>query len=114
MMLHYVTDNNEGVTKMNYTNIKTEALQEPVWCLAKTISELTDRNEHTEAVITLASALNAYHYIRELVDIDTAHKAIGHMIPCLDNRRTEIRNDLLEIIGRQITSAQTKVINSAF
>ena len=104
-MLHYVTDNKDGVTKMHYTNI------EP---LAADIAELTDRNEHTSAVITLASALNASHYISELLDIDTAHKAIGHMIPCLDNRRTEIRRDLLEIIGRQITSAQTKLINSAF
>lgn len=82
--------------------------------LVNQIEQLTDINDHTGAVLKLAEHLNALHYVRELLDIDEAHNAMGYMIPTLANRRTDIRNDLIEIISRQITPNENILIRSAF
>ena len=82
--------------------------------LVNQIEQLTDINDHTGAVLKLAEHLNALHYVRELLDIDEAHNAMGYMIPTLANRRTDIRNDLIEIIARQITPNENILIRSAF
>jgi hypothetical protein len=82
--------------------------------LANEIEQLTDINDHTGAVLKLAEHLLAIHYVRELLDIESAHNAMGYMIPTLANRRTDIRNNLIEIIARQITSDENILIRSAF
>ena len=93
--------------------------------LVNEIEQLTDINDHTGAVLKLAEHVNAIapstqlillssHYVRELRDIDKTHNAMGYMIPTLANRRTDIRNDLIEIIARQITSDENILIRSAF
>ena len=82
--------------------------------LVNQIEQLTDINDHTGAVLKLAEHLQAIHYVRELLDIDKAHNAMGYMIPTLANRRTDIRNDLIEIISRQITPNENIAIRSSF
>lgn len=66
--------------------------------LRKKISELTDINDHNQAVLKLALELNAKRHIKAMQGVIQIHEAIGSMPSGLIDVRSQITNELLQLI----------------
>jgi hypothetical protein len=94
-----------GKPKVNEVKDTTEII--------KKIAKLTDRNDHTGAVIELATFLNNTRAIKLLQAIETIHKIEGSMPTEISKYRSSISKDLKDNFKSKYGADASKELNRA-
>jgi 5,10-methylene-tetrahydrofolate dehydrogenase/methenyl tetrahydrofolate cyclohydrolase len=95
-----------GKQKVNEVKDTTEII--------KKIAKLTDRNDHTGAVIELATFLNNTRAIKLLQAIESIHKIEGSMPTEISKYRSSISKDLQANFKSKYGADAAKELNRAF
>ena len=78
------------------------------------IAKLTDRNDHTRAVLELATFLNDTKSIKKLQAVETIHTIEGSMPTEISKYRSSVLQDLMDKFAKKYGSAPAKELNGAF
>jgi len=78
------------------------------------ISECTDSNDHTGALLLLADAINDAALIDALQVIDTEHDRVGHLTDIMSDLRNTVKQRLFEKASTELTVEDLTLIKSLF
>ena len=78
------------------------------------IAKLTDRNDHTRAVLELATFLNDTKSFKKLEAVDTINTIEGSMPSEISKYRDSILKDLMNKVKSKYGSDAAKEVNGAF
>ena len=95
-----------GKPKVNEVKDTTEIIEK--------IAKLTDRNNHTTAVIELATFLNNTKAVKLLQAIETIHDIEGSMPTEISKYRSSVLQDLMDIFAKKYGSDAAKELSKAF
>ena len=84
----------------------------------KNIAELTDENNHTEAIIQGLQFLGNDNLIKNLVKdalkIKNTHEADGHLTSAMSQKRKVVYDKMMSIAKKRLSSSQFKLFYGAF
>ena len=95
-----------GKPKVNEVKDTTQIIEK--------VAKLTDRNDHTGAVIELATFLNDTKSVKLLQAIQTIHTIEGSMPSEISKYRDSILKDLMNKFKSKYGSDAAKEVNGAF
>ena len=95
-----------GKPKVNEVKDTTQIIEK--------IAKLTDRNDHTAAVIELATFLNDTKCIKKLQAVETIHTIEGSMPSEISKYRDTILKDLTDKFKSKYGQDAAKELNGAF
>jgi hypothetical protein len=96
------------------SNKVTEAVDAKVQATADKIAQLTDDNNHTEAVVELAKFVANKKYVTILAAITTISKLEGDIPLQLVMYRSEIRRELLKQVQSKYGKEAVELISKAY
>ena len=101
--------------KSKYKDYITEAYKKQnIARTVRTLSHMTDINDHNGALVFLAQQLNSSKYIEALKGIQMIHKAEGSMPSHIRKYRDGIYNELMKLAKRQYNPEEYKEIHGSF
>ena len=95
-----------GKPKVNEVKDTTQIIEK--------VAKLTDRNDHTGAVIELATFLNNTKAVKLIQAIETIHTIEGSMPSEISKYRDNILKDLMNKFKSKYGSDAAKEVNGAF
>jgi hypothetical protein len=78
------------------------------------IEDLTDRNDHTGAVLELAKQLNQKDFIKVLEAIEIIHEFEGSMPDEIHTYRKGLKNRLMQLLKSKYSNEEYEAIRLAF
>ena len=83
-----------------------EKAQELDAATIRRVASMTNRNQHTQARITLAKAAGAMRLVREYLKIQRRQNTAGYLTGGLSNLRNKLDKDLDRAIRAKFTNAR--------
>jgi len=104
-------------TKSHNVNIRVVSGVKPrptIVKLAKSIANDTQNNEHTKAVVKLATFLKNKDALQMLRAIDAAHKKYGHLPEPFQRARDYYQKECLQLAKMKLSGVDYDLIRSAY